>query len=273
MGKASWLAWVIGAVVAIAAGAAVAQAHLTIVQFRDQAVARIKADQPGAKIAILGDNRFRIEVPGGEPMTSVLDRAYAVYQGNPGQLADILKGLSGSVRAQRAPAKLSSIILLVRPDEFNPRKDMLKRPLAGGMSILVAQDEPDSFEFPSRDQLRVELKLDDQAIWRQALANTRARIRIAPRRQSPGHIAHLSTGGYFASSVLADDGFWNSPELTADGPVVVAVLARDDLFLAPLSNTGMVAALRKMMAKVHDDPNGLTNDLIVRRNGRWETLR
>jgi hypothetical protein len=54
---------------------------------------------------------------------------------------------------------------------------------------------------------------------------------------------------------------------------VVAVLARDDLFLAPLSNTGMVAALRKMMAKVHDDPNGLTNDLIVRRNGRWETLR
>jgi hypothetical protein len=34
----------------------------------------------------------------------------------------------------------------------------------------------------------------------------------------------------------------------------------------------MVEALRKMMAKVADDPNTLSPDLLVRRNGHWEVL-
>ena len=53
---------------------------------------------------------------------------------------------------------------------------------------------------------------------------------------------------------------------------MVAVFARDVIFLAPLKDTATVGRLRNLMAGVRDDPNGLTNDLVVRRSGRWEVL-
>ena len=273
MGKTSSWARLAVALSIGTASAADAQTVMSMSQFRAKAAERIKAEHPSATVTFVGANQLRIAIPGGDTFTSNLDRAYAVYEGSPDQLADVLKGLSGSIRARRTPAKLDSIVILVRPDSYMPKKGVLRRPVAGGMSAIVAQDEPDSFEFPSVAELHADLKLDDAAIWSRALANTRARIRIAPRRQMPGRISHLSTGGYFASSILADDTFWDSKELSADGPVVVAALARDDIYLAPLKDAGMVEALRRMMAEVRNDPNGLTNDLIVRRNGHWETLR
>jgi hypothetical protein len=254
------------------AGTAQAENLLSMSQFRERVAERIRVDHPETQVIAIGESQLRVEIPGGQTMTSTLDRAYGIYQGNPQDLPDILKGLSGTIRAHRKPATLASIVLLVRPQDYDARNDLLRRSLAGGMSAMVAQDEPDSFEFPSRGELRAELKLDDDAIWKRALQNTRARISIAPRHPDANRIEHINTGGYFASSLLADSDFWNAPAMLSEGPLVVFALARDDIYVVPLRSRALVDRLRAMTAQVRDDINGLTNDLIVWRNGRWEVL-
>lgn len=270
MGK-GWFAFGCATTMAIAATTAAAT-ELTMAQFREQVAKQIVADHPGARVTPVGGDQLRIELPGGQVITSSLGRGYGIYEGNPADLPDILKGFSGSVRVSRAPATLQSIVILVRP--LNPKMAMAKlaRPLAGGMWAVVAQDLPNSFEFPSKDELRTELKLDEKAIWSRALDNTRKRIGIESRPLNPNQPVEISTGGYFASSLLADDAFWDSPLMLSQGPLVVFALARDNLYVVPLSSTAMVARLRQSAATVKDDPNGLTNDLIVRRNSHWETL-
>jgi hypothetical protein len=257
----------------VLAGTAQAADILTKAQFRQQVAARIVADHPTAKITMVGADSIRVELPGVEAMTTTLERAYGIYKGQPEVLPDILKGLSGSVRAHRPKATLDTLIVLVRPDTFVTGRGVLARPLAGGMSAIVALDEPDNFEFPTRGGLRAELALEDKAIWRRALENTRAKTRITPRPIDPQRMVHIGTGGYFASSLLADDEFWDSKEMRSAGPLAVFAFARDDIYFAPLSNTPAVEELRKMATQLRNDPNGLTNDVIVRREGHWETLR
>lgn len=52
----------------------------------------------------------------------------------------------------------------------------------------------------------------------------------------------------------------------------MAVFGRDDLFVAALSDAAAIKVMREGMTEIRDDPNGLTSDLLVRRNGRWEVL-
>jgi len=275
MGKASLLARFAFSLGVGVAGVAQAAALLSMEQFRGRVAERIRADHPGAKVTPVGVDQLRVDLPGGKGGVATLERAFGIYQGNPQDLPDILKGISGtvSVSDHRPPATVKSIVLVVRREDYaQGDKQPMMRPIAGRMAVLVAQELPDSFAFPSRDELRRDLKLDDKLIWNRALANTRAHLRIRPTQVPQGRITHVNTGGYFASSLLADEAFWNSPPVAASGPLVVFAMARDDIYVARLSDTELVGRLRKMAVSLRDDPNGLTNDLIVRRNGHWETL-
>jgi hypothetical protein len=145
------------------------------------------------------------------------------------------------------------------------------RPIAGGLLAIVAVDGPDSYEFLRVSVLRARLKLDDAAIWSRALANTRAAIPFRPQKLVASQPARLEHDG-ISSSLLADDAFWNSPVMTAQGPIVVAAPGRDEIFLMLASDQRLVAAVRQELAKVADDPDTLFSKLLVRRNGRWDVL-
>ena len=225
----------------------------------------------------LPDNGLRIMIPGREPITSSLERAYLLYEGTPSELDLIVRNSASSLDASEVIPTAETLLVIVRPRAYVTSRAgepaQLTRPLAGDMAAIVALDLPDSYAMPAAAKLREALKLDDGAIWARALANTKARIPFPPRELAKGRIAEIQSGKGLASSLLLDDAFWDSPELTRNGPIVVAPFARDDLLVALLSDTESVARLRKLMADVRDDPNGLTNDVIVRRNGQWEVLR
>ena len=53
---------------------------------------------------------------------------------------------------------------------------------------------------------------------------------------------------------------------------MVAPVAKDLVLLTHLGDARGVAAVRKMAAESANDPEGLTNQLFVRRNGAWVVL-
>jgi hypothetical protein len=265
-------------VLAMAGEVAKAADGLSLAQFQDRLIAEIHKQQPAASVTRVGEHHLEVQLPGQEddPTTLNLDRAFGLYQGAPAELGSILHTMASNLGPQ-APASADALLVLVRPDAYEPAPernglghDPAARPLVGNLVAVVAVDRPSSYGIWPADKLRADLKLDDQAIWRTAMQNTRRRLNAPPPRLTPGHTLEIDDD--LAASLLVLDEFWDAPPLTAQGPLVVAVFARDELLVAPLSDTRSVRGLRKLMHSVRDDPNGLTNDLIVRRNGRWEVL-
>lgn len=251
---------------------------LTARQFQDRVVEEVVRHHPGAKVTRLDDYQLQIELPGGHSGTTHLERAYGLYEGTPSELNLIVQNIASSI-GPRGQARAQDLLILVRPASFTleagPGEDsgpLLKRPLVGDLAAYVAVDRPDSYAMLRSSELRAQLKMEDAAIWAAAMQNTRAHLDFPRRAPQAGRIAEISTGEGLAASLLLLDEFWDSPELTSAGPLVVAVFARDNVLVTSLSDAKNVQALRKLMADVRDDPNGLTNDLIVRRNGRWEVL-
>ena len=277
MGKGSWIR---GLAVAVAiavgwAGSGAAQALLTKDQFRERVVQEVLRAQPGAKVERQGAFGLSATLPGEEPKAQSLERGYVFYQGEPARLDEYVRNLSAAYAPTRVTPE--SLLILVRSSASNPPPGpggdrAIVRPIAGDLIALVAVDTPESYEFLRASILRRRLKLDDAAIWARAQANTRAALPFQPRPLKPGQPALIESGKGLASSLLADDAFWDAPVMTAGGPVAVAALARDNLYVTPLSDTKMVQALKTMIAKVADDPNTLAPRLLVRRNRHWEVL-
>lgn len=279
MGKG---AWVLRALLALAiglasAGGAAAQAGLSKQAFRERIVAQVKREQPAAKVELVGDLDVRVTVPGDEPMIQSFVRPYGIYQAEPQRLAEIVGAMSASFRPVAVTPE--ALLVLVRSSASNPPPGPggsadrgLTRPIAGDLIALVAVDAPDTYKFLRGSILRSKLKLDDAAIWARAQANTRTAAAIAPRTVRPGPPVEISTGKGLAASLLADEAFWTSKPVAASGPVVVAAVGRDELYLSPLSDARAVAALKQGLADVANEPETLSARLLVRRNGRWEIL-
>jgi hypothetical protein len=264
------------AILLASAGTAAAQPLLDLVGFRDRVAAEVRRQQPDAVIVLLGRVGLRVAVPPGEPKDQSLERAYALYRQEPGRLDELVGVYSRSFLP--TPITPQSLRVLVRTEAANPPAGPggaadrgLVRPIAGGLVAIVAVDGPDAFEFLRASILRSRLKLDDAAIWARAQANTRAVIPFKPQKLVPGQPARLAGEG-LASSVIADDAFWNAPAMTAQGPLVVAAPGRDEIFILLASDRRMVEAVRGELAKVADDPDTLFGKLLVRRGGRWEVL-
>jgi len=279
MGKASWLARAVLALVILfgSAGVVAAQAGLGKQAFRERIVAQVMRQQPSARVDLVGDLDVRVTVPGEEPMIQSFVRPYAIYQQEPARLGELVRTMAASF--QPVGVTPDALLVLVRTGASNPPPGPggpadrgLVRPIAGGLVAIVAVDAPDTYKFLRGSILRSKLKMDDAAIWARAQANTSAAIGIAPRTVPAGQPVEISTGKGLSSSLLADDAFWNAKAVAASGPVVVAAVGRDQLYLTPLSNTPGVQALKQGLADAGNDPEILSSRLLVRRNGRWEIL-
>lgn len=257
-------------------GAVSAQPLIDLLGFRDRVAAEIRKQQPKASIVLLGRVGLRVTLPGEEPKDQSLERAYSLYRAEPQRLDELVGVYSRSFLP--TPITPAALRVLVRTEAANPPPGPggpgdrgLVRPIAGGLFAIVAVDGPDAYEFLRASVLRSRLKLDDAAIWTRALANTRAIVPFKPQKLVPGQPARLAHDG-LSSSLLADDTFWNAPAMTAQGPIVVAAPGRDELYLMLASDQRMVAAVRQELARVADDPDTLSSELMIRRGGRWEVL-
>jgi hypothetical protein len=275
MGRALALAAITAAAaLLISAGWAHAAPAADLQEFRVLVAQQIRAKYPGARIVLIERDGLSVTLPGEEPKDQSLARAYAFYRDDPAMLDDVVRDVVKSFAP--IPITSESLVVLVRSTDALPGRMLpegaLTRPLVGKLIAIVALDGPDAYDFVKADRLRRALRLDDEAIWSRAMANTRRQASFEPSEFQPGQVAELSTGRGLASSLIADDAFWDAAAMRAAGPIVVAPLARDDILLTALSNKADVDRLRRLMDSVAGDVNNLGEGLIVRRNGRWEIL-
>ena len=252
--------------------------RLTVQEFRDRVARAIDARYPGAATEIVDEVSFETRFADGESATSNVTRAFVVYDGNPGELENIVQAMAASAGTGQTKATAEALVVVVRPDTYNPAlrdEDPLDRgvtrPVAGDLLAIVAIDTPESYVFRHASDLREDLGMSDEEIWARALSNTLAVLDRSPPRLRHGR-AELSDGSGLTSSLLADHAYWDGPEMAALGPLVVAPLARDSLLVARRDDEEAVDGLRELMDQVADDPNGFGALLLVRRDGAWAVL-
>jgi hypothetical protein len=271
-----------------ASGCARAAEPMSMAAFRDAYAAEVRHRRPDAKIEAIAPDQLSITLPGGAQLTAVLDNAYDHYLDQPSQLRSVLGSyVSATLESATPPTYTAAqLLVLVRPvsyaqahaamvassPEAAKHGPLLTRPIAGELVAMVAVDEPTTYQFIPAATLRAELKLDDAAIWARALANTQRKLPTVPSDDDKDAVVTLETGMGLAASLLVEPANWDTPALQKDGPPVVAPVAKDIVFLTHLGDTRVVAAMRKAAAASVDDPDGLTTQLFVRRNGAWEVL-
>jgi len=258
--------------------AAPAAPPMRMTAYRDAYVAAVRKAHPDDTVTVKADNAVDVTNAKGDTTTSYLDHGYQLYQHDQDQLAEILAGEVATLDAAGDDTfTAEQLIVVVRPAGFLPpgmkgRKAALHRDLADGLIVLVAADRPQSWAYPTGAKLRRALKLDNDAIWDRALANTRRELPAAPVQDKRRSIAALTTGKGVASSLLAEPDVWDTPAMQVGGAPVVAPVSKDMVLLVHADDTKGVAMLRQMAAKDAGDPDALTQQLYVRRNGAWEVL-
>jgi hypothetical protein len=252
---------------------------LSLRDFREAYVAALKTADPAVKIEAVTDDELKVTAADGKSLTAFLGNAYNAYRQNPEELNNILQHYTGvAVSALSEPTMTADkLVVLVRPEGYgeamfarapkgtvNPRP--LSRPLAPGLSLYVAVDQPQSFVIPQASDLRDKLKLTDEQIWATALANTHRRL--------PDHLTEqqgmtVLTGLEVSPSLMAFDAFWDSPDMQKGGPPVVSPYGRDSLLVVHGDKPGVIEALHKAALEGKDTPDALTDAIYVRRQGHW----
>ena len=83
----------------------------------------------------------------------------------------------------------------------------------------------------------------------------------------------ITAGGNYESSLLLVPQIWSGSTVKVDGDLVVAVPARNLLFVTGSRTPGGIAKVREVAARaLRESPNRLTDTLFVLRDGKFEKL-
>ncbi|MGA0599854.1 hypothetical protein ACO2Q3_04030 [Caulobacter sp. KR2-114] len=251
------------------------------VGFRDAYVAAVRERDP--EVTVVAKDEAELEIGlHGKTITAFLDNAYHAYQQNPEDLDRIVRRYATmaveAVQASEPAYTSAQLVLLVRPNGYgqqvlarappgsDPNAVPFARPVAPGLSLYVAVDEPQSFMIPPITELRAKLHATDAEIWASALANTRARL---PKALSPTQGMVVVTGLQISPSLMAFDAFWDSPDMQRGGPPLVSPFARDSLVVMHGDGAELIDGLHRAALDAAGLPDALTDAIYVRRGGRW----
>lgn len=248
---------------------------LSFAEFRWLIADEIVRRYPEVRVDRVGGDELETTFPDRDlPGFLNLARNYAAYREGRNDLIWFIEHAAENAVREGSEARPEVLLVLVRPDTFNPEPGRggeedrgLVRPLVDCLIAIVATDAPDSYTFDHASELRRQLKMSNAEIWQRALSNTRAQFAY---EVSPLETGKIVTGVGLASSLLLDDEIWDNPEMTARGPLLVAPIERDRLVFAPLDDEIAASGLRDWHARYQPNSEWLADILIVRREGRWE---
>jgi hypothetical protein len=245
---------------------------LALAEFRERVIEEVLRMRPELEIERVGEAGMKT-VGGGE---GNVRRGYAYYLENPQEMDRVIRQLADLAVYEPEPATPESLIVLVRPESFQAGEEGsadrgLARNIAAGLIAVVAVDEPAGYRMAKASELRDELGMDEDAIYRRAFENLRSRIDTVPPRMEPGKVATLKTGIGLAASVLAVEEFWQHSNLASEGDLVVCPIERDQVIVARAGDGELVQLLRRL-ADGYRTSEFLCDRLLLRRSGAWEAF-
>lgn len=211
-----------------------AQRLLSPSEFRDAAVAMIRAADPRAEIEPRGDLGVNIRRPHDkeQPESWVnFDEAYRQYQADPAALNDILARWAGMtthplensqmadrvvaiVRSRAVMEQLAAESAQARARSDHAPADLLWRPLAGDLAEVLAFDGADTIQYAMEDAL-ADLGLSVEQAWAAAPRNLPARLGQLDVSGVEGadRILYVTGGNGLAPSTLLEGGVCAGDEM------------------------------------------------------------
>ncbi|THD62212.1 hypothetical protein [Phenylobacterium sp.] len=199
---------------------------------------------------------------------------YHLYRQHPRALDSLVEQAANFFFDKPVSATPEGLVVVVRStdssaEDYQANDRGLARPILGNLIAIAVMDTPERSAFLRASVLRNQLGMDDAAIWARALGNLRTRVKMVPPILEPGRVATLATKVGLASSLLADDAFWNHSNLAGAGDLVVSPIELDKLIVAKVSEGELIQTLRRV-AEGYRTANFLSDRLLLRRNGVWE---
>ncbi len=135
--------------------------------------------------------------------------------------------------------------------------------------ILYAEDSPKSIRYLTPEDLKgLEIRLEE--LKELALNNLKGLLTKIEIKTGPLVSMVVADGNYEASLLLFEK-MWTAGQFKVEGEIVVAIPARDLLFVSGSNSPQGIARLRDLAAKiVKQSPYHLTHALFVFRNGKFE---
>jgi hypothetical protein len=252
--------------------------------FSEEMARALQAAMPSATVTITGDLELGITDTTRRSASASLANSYRDYTRDPQRLGAILqvyvKGLLSSPPLA-APAALdrTRIVAVIKDKQW--LADMQNGLRAQGVQdvpdfaverfnneliIAYAQDDPARMRYLTTAELAGE---DRAALRALAIGNL---VRLLPKieMQAGPQLSVITAGGDYEASLLLLDELWSGGQIKVEGDIVVAIPARDMLFITGSRSRAGLKALRELAAKaVAEESHRLTSTLFVYRNGRF----
>lgn len=240
---------------------------MSIVEFRDLFIARIRETQPAAEIEIVDDGTLKLKR--GELEGSVfVANAYSSYVRDPQRLDAHLARLLHLVAnmSPDSPQGVNQLVVVARPLEYGRAlgAEVLMRPLAADVGLLLAFDTPTALGGAVRSSLEDMNVTEDEAFAR-AVENLSERVGdLDIQRFQHANVFHIRAESGLATGLLALPDQWRNGVPAC----VVLVLTRQAFLWCDMADADAVTALGQF-ARVVQVPDLVSKTLLVLENGQW----
>ncbi len=251
---------------------------LTSAQFTERFVSALQAEMPKAKISAASELKITVRRDGGTLAEVSLDNAYRGYQADPGRFAELVKAYVLALAEDHSAARttldrtrivpvikthawLAELRNTLRPQDAEPVAEVLNAELV----VVYAEDS----RSRTRYLTSAEIVEDRKTLRALAVQNLK---RILPKielRQHGDTFAVVTAGGDYEASLLLLDEMWSGEQIKVSGDIVVAVPAKDVLFVTGSRNRKGLKAVRAMIPEFSKGPHSLTEKLFVYRAGKF----
>ena len=250
-----------------------------------EAFARVLQDQaPDLTVQRTGPLHLTGRDAAGKEFQALLDNAYKTYRQDPEALDEIVNiYTAGLIETWRADDVIdpTRIVPVIKDAAYIPEigAAMASRGADAGwqpahdvynseLVILYAEDTERSIRYMTEEELAKSGFAADGRRAR-AVANLKAQLPGVQAQGADG-IYRLMAGGDYDVSLLLFDKFWESGQLRVKGEIVVAIPARNVLFVTGSEDPKGLTALRNVIAEAFSTESyTLTDRLFVYRNGKF----
>lgn len=242
----------------------------------------VRSATPSATVTVTGDLQLEIKIPNSKgTVWSDLGNAYGLYREAPENLKDVIRTYVSAL----SPSEVASVMSAVDRSHIVPviknrkwfddtegalrieGKNLRHAPdfLADELVVVYAVDNTNSMRFlMTRDDVGDPTTLADLAV-----DNLKRLLPKIEMRGASEGLWLIEAGGDYELSLLLFDKLWSSGQIKVDGEIVVAVPAKDALFVTGSHNHTGIARMRAVAAELAAGPYGLTPDLLIYRDGKF----
>jgi uncharacterized protein YtpQ (UPF0354 family) len=280
MGVAMTRWFLIAGMMACFLGAAHAGEPLDAVAYTDAMATALAEKMPGSAVSVAGELEVSVRGAGGTH-TIPLHDLYRQYEREPKLFGEIVDVYVAALTEQPVAPSMpdpARIVPVVKDrqwlaDNMRGLKErgvdvhLVYDDLNQDLVVVYAEDSENRVRYLMSNE---ELPVPREQLRELALANL---DRLLPRIEMnliEDGFAWFSAGGDYEASLILFDGIWSGGKVAMDGDIVVAVPAKDVLFVTGSRNEHGLAAMRQLAAEYATGSYGLTDTLFVYRDGRFE---